>query len=112
MYDAMVPCKKCGNKVPSSSLKLDLDLKMMVCPDCIKNKKIHKEIEEEALHKKPAAQMQNQSSAPQITVMHSEEPKSGKIAHKCTSCGYKFKIDPETKIPKNCPYCNARVMGF
>ena len=112
MQDVMVPCKKCGNKVPSSSLKLDIDLRMVVCPDCIKNKKIHKEIEEESLHKKSAAQMQNPSSIPQMTIMQAEGPKSGKIAHKCTSCGYKFKIDPETSKPKNCPYCNARVMGF
>jgi len=99
MQDVMVPCKKCGNKVPASSLKLDLDEKLMICPECIKNKKIHKEIKEEVFHKKEEAQSIQ------------EEPKA-KIAHKCTSCGYKFKIDIETKIPKNCPYCNARVMGF
>jgi len=69
----------------------------MVCPDCIKNKGIHKEIEKEAYHKveeKQAAEQKN------------------KIGHKCTSCGYSFKIDLETKIPKYCPYCNARVMGY
>ena len=98
MYDAMVPCKGCNNKVPASSLKMDLDIGKMVCPDCIKNKKIHKEVEKEVFHK----EMQ---TSPQ-------EPASGRIAHKCTSCGYKFKIDPETNKPKNCPYCNARVMGF
>ena len=112
MYDAMVPCKGCNNKVPASSLKMDLDIGKMVCPECIKNKKIHKEIEQEALQKKQAAQMQNSSSTPQIMITRPEEPGSGKIGHKCTSCGYKFKIDPETKIPKNCPYCNSRVMGF
>ena len=112
MYDAIVPCKGCNNKVPASSLKMDLDIGKMVCPDCIKNKKIHKEIEQEALHKKQPAQMQNQSSTPQMTIMHSEEPKSGKMAHKCNSCGYKFRIDAETKIPKNCPYCNSRVMSY
>ena len=112
MYDAMVPCKTCDNKVPASSLKMDFDIGKMVCHECIKNKKIHKEIEQEALSNKQPAQMHNASSTPQITVMHSEEPKSGRIAHKCTSCGYKFKIDPETKIPKYCPYCNSRVMSY
>ena len=93
----MVPCKGCNNKVPASSLKMDLDIGKMICPDCIKNKKIHKEIEKEAFHKED---------------VKIQEEKSSKIAHKCTSCGYKFKIDMETKIPRNCPYCNARVMGF
>ena len=98
MQEIMVPCKSCNNKVPASSLKMDLDIGKMVCPDCIKNKSIHKEIEQEAFHKKEA--------------MPAEEPKSSKIGHKCTSCGYKFKIDIETKIPKYCPYCNARVIGI
>ena len=95
----MVPCKGCSNKVPASSLKMDLDIGKMVCPDCIKNKGIHKEIEKDVYHKKE----ENKAV---------EEEKSDKIAHKCTSCGYKFKIDVETKKPRNCPYCNARVMGF
>lgn len=100
MQDVMVPCKGCSNKVPASSLKMDLDIGKMVCPDCIKNKGIHKEIKEEIFHKKEENK---------VVV---DEEKSAKIAHKCTSCGYKFKIDPETKKPRNCPYCNARVMSF
>ncbi len=98
MEEIMVLCRKCGNKVPSSSLKLDLDEKLMICPDCIKNKSLHKEIEKEVFHKKE----ENKAV----------EEESAKISHKCTSCGYKFKIDPETKIPRNCPYCNARVLSF
>ena len=103
MEDIQVMCKKSGNKVPSSHLKLDLDLKMVVCPDCVKGKKIHKEIETEVFHK------DNPTKPIQSSVI---EEKASRLAHKCTSCGYKFEIDPETSKPKNCPYCNARVMGF
>ena len=98
MQDVMVPCKKCSNKVPVSSLKLDYDEKMMICPDCVKNKKIHKEIETEVLHKKEQIQ--------------EAEPRSSKVGHKCASCGYKFMMNPETKTPKSCPYCNSRVTSF
>ena len=101
MQDVMVSCKKCGNKVPSSSLKLDLDEKMVICPDCIKNKKIHKEIEKEAFHKDG-----KQADEP------AAEERPAKIGHKCTSCSFKFMINPETRSPKNCPYCNARVTSF
>ena len=97
--DVMVPCKKCGSKVPASSLKLDLDEKKMICPDCVKNKSIHKEIEEEAYHKK-----ENEASQ--------KEEKPTKVGHKCHSCGYKFMVNIETKIPKNCPYCNERVTSY
>ena len=109
MYDAMVPCKGCNNKVPASSLKMDLDIGKMVCPDCVKNKKIHKEIEQEAFHKEQKENIMIKSAEGQLQVQ--TEPTS-KVGHKCTSCGYKFKIDVETKKPKNCPYCNARVMSF
>ncbi|MBI2660539.1 hypothetical protein HYX07_05230 [Candidatus Woesearchaeota archaeon] len=98
MQEIMVPCKGCSNKVPSSSLKMDLDMGKMVCPDCIKNKGIHKEIEKDVFRKE------------ENKVEQAESP--SKIAHKCTSCGYKFKIDPETRKPRNCPYCNARVLSF
>ncbi len=93
----MVLCKKCGNKAPVSSMKLDLDEKLMICPDCVKNKKIQKEINEEVFHKKESKELE-------------ETPT--KVGHKCTSCGYKFMINVETKMPRNCPYCNARVLSF
>ena len=108
MEDIMVLCKKCRNKVPASMLRLDLDEKLMICQECIKGKKIHKEIEKDILHK--GHPKENLSSS--TTTVFQNEEKPSKIAHKCTSCGYKFKIDPETSKPKSCPYCNTRVMGF
>ena len=117
MQDVMVPCKKCGNKVPASSLKLDIDERMVICPDCIKNKSIHKEIKEEVFHmseKRSFSEHTQKSKIFDEKVGNKivDEEKSAKIAHKCTSCGYKFKIDPETRKPKNCPYCNARVISI
>jgi len=99
MQDVLVPCKKCGNKVPSSSLKLDIDERMVICPECIKNKGLHKEIKEEVFHKK-------------VEEKTFQEDKPSKVGHRCASCGYKFMINPETKSPKDCPYCNSRVTNF
>ena len=104
MYDAIVPCKKCNNKVPASSLKLDFDLKMMVCSDCIKHKQLKKQIDEEVYHKSENAEEQSEKEAPKEAPM--------KVGHKCASCGYKFKVDMETKTPKACPYCNARILSY
>ena len=98
MEDILVICKKCGNKAPASSMKLDLDEKKVICPECVKNKNIHKEIEQEVFHKKKNKVI--------------EEEKTVKVGHKCTSCSYKFMVNPETKIPRNCPYCNARLLSF
>lgn len=104
--DVMVPCKKCGNKVGASSLRLDLDEKMMICPDCIKNKTIHKEIQKEVF-KKPA-----EDGLVSITKREMPEEATNKRSHKCSSCGYKFMINMETRKPRNCPYCNGRVTSF
>jgi len=116
MQDVMVPCKKCGNKVPASSLKLDLDEKKMICIDCIKNKGIRKEIQQDIFHMSETHGVSEHTQKSKIfderEEKATEEPKTSKISHKCTSCGYKFKIDPETKKPRNCPYCNARVLSF
>lgn len=99
----MAPCKKCGNKVLVSTLKLDLDEAKVICPDCIKNKGIHKEIEKEVLNK----------PQPSILAKHAlNEEKPSKVGHKCNSCGFKFMINVDTKKPKYCPYCNARVTSF
>ena len=123
MEDIHVLCKKCGNRAPASSMKLDLDEGKVICPDCIKNKKVHKEIQEEVLHKadnlkkqpQPALQARvdaHKSPSGQVFSPRVKEETSGKVGHKCASCGYNFMINSETRSPKNCPYCNARITSF
>src|SRR3989338_6872906 len=105
MFDPSVPCKKCSNKVPASQLKLDLDEGKMICPECIKNKHVHKEIQKEIFHK-------DETKAPWEAKNAAPEAPSQKVGHKCSNCGYAFKINPETKTPKSCPYCNSRITNF
>ena len=100
MYDPSVPCKKCGNKVPASSLKMDLDEQKMICPECIKSKKVRKEIAKEVYRKEETKEA------------FKEEPRAQKTRQKCGSCGYVFSVNLETKTPKNCPYCNERVLNY
>lgn len=97
----MVVCKKCGNKAPSSSMKLDIDEGLVICTECLKNKAVKREIKETVFHKKE----------PEIRDFDSggNGAKPEKIRHQCSSCGFKFRLNAETKTPKNCPYCNARV---
>ncbi|MBI2208113.1 hypothetical protein HYU50_01315 [Candidatus Woesearchaeota archaeon] len=96
MRDVMVVCKKCGNKAPASSMTLDIDEGLMVCQNCIKNKKIKKEIEKEIFHKREGSK-----------AVKEEIPQ--KVPHKCKYCSYKFMVNPETKVPRNCPYCNKAI---
>ena len=98
MEDVMVLCKKCGAKSPSSSMKLDIDEGLVICPECVKGKNVQKEVQQKAALKKemPKAEF--------------EQEKSNKVGHKCSACGFKFRIDVDNKKPKNCPYCNARII--
>ncbi len=101
MEDVMVLCRKCGNKSPSSSMKLDVDEKAFICPECIKNKSVRKEINKTVFHKKEDDVKEAEPRKAK------EDP--DKIRHKCSSCGFKFRVNIDTKTPKNCPYCNSRV---
>ena len=100
--DVMVICKKCGNKSPSSTMKLDLDEGLMICPDCVKNKKISKEIKETILNKP--------SSLSVKSTFQEERPL--KSMHKCNYCSYKFPINLETRKPKHCPYCSKEILAL
>lgn len=96
MKDVMVACKKCGNRAPAFSMTLDIDEGLMICPNCMKNKKIKKEIEKEIFSKRESSK-----------AVKEESP--SKVLHKCKYCGYKFMVNPETRVPRNCPYCNKAV---
>src|SRR3989338_2108327 len=115
--DVMVICKKCGGKSPSSVMKLDFDEKLIICPDCVKRKKIHKEVSETSSPKKETAQQATPSRAqinpPSSKIKNTDSGNDAlKSMHKCSYCGYKFAINVETKKPKNCPYCNNEVLSF
>ena len=96
MKDVMVACKKCGNKAPASSMALDIDEGLMVCPNCIKNRSIKKEIEKKIFGKRESSEA-------------AKEETPIKEQHKCRYCSYKFMVNPETRVPRNCPYCNKAI---
>ena len=95
MEDVMVLCKKCGAKAPSSSMKLDIDEGLVICPECVKGKNV----QQKAALKKDVPKSAD-----------AEQEKSSRVGHKCSACGFKFRVDVENKKPKNCPYCNARII--
>ena len=75
---------------------------MMICPECVKNKVIRKEIKEKIFQKGLKTK--------EVKDINEERP--SKMAHKCNSYGYTFRINLETKTPKNCPYCDKKILGF
>ena len=96
MRDVMAVCKKCGNKAPASSMTLDIDEGLMICPNCMKNKSIKNEIGKEIFGKRGSNK-----------AVKEESP--SKVLHKCKYCSYESMVNPETRVPRNCPYCNKAI---
>ena len=115
----MVSSRKCGAKTPSTLLKMDLDEKMMVCPNCLKAKKTlahDKKTDPDivAAHT-PATESSRLGSAriggPRISSIE-RRGETPKVINICSACHYKYNFNPETQTPRNCPYCGKSPSAF
>ena len=106
MSEILVVCRKCGSKAPTSQMRLDVDEKLMICQNCVKNKQQPKKLSEVISPKEEHHTMTfSRPSRPGVE-------STDKIKQKCKRCSFDFKVNIETKTPKYCPYCNAPVFGF
>ena len=118
-------CKGCGQQAAADSFKLHYKLKMMVCPNCFTGKTDRekakeagqKEVkpsrpagwdaEDEYLEKTSRARKEQQAEVSVVRI-----PGSSNVQFKCPHCKYPFKYNPETKVPRTCPYCDKDVTGY
>ena len=103
--EVLVVCRKCGSKAPVSVMKLYVDERLMICPNCVKGKLQPKKLSEVM------------SSSPEYTMSFSRPSKPGiesvdKVKQKCKRCQFEFKVNTDTKTPKYCPYCSAPVFSL
>jgi len=118
-----VKCRNCGKEYPADTFVLDYVYKMMVCPQCVKDRQrkeiVHKEAQQQVLQetaKKPAgwdhedemiekayaAKLARTGSAPG----HLVPTPDGKYKYRCPRCKYEFAYNKATNTPSRCPYCN------
>jgi DNA-directed RNA polymerase subunit RPC12/RpoP len=124
-----VKCRNCGKEYPADQFVLDHVYKMMVCPQCVKDRQKKEyalksktgQAEEEPEQKKPSgwdkedeyiekAYKEKQSRQSNSPVF--EEIDRDKIKYKCSKCGYKFVYNRLSKTPSKCPYCMTEVYSF
>jgi len=124
-----VKCNKCGGEMFSDEFVLDPDYKMVVCRNCIRDKRKRQEVwaevgkqrearlnaenqeGEEAKKPKPAGWDKDDELLDRLVKQKQrvketsgfKELANGKV--KCAKCGYAFKYDAENHRPMNCPYC-------
>ena len=99
-----VKCQRCQRIYPAEQYVLDYRYKMVVCPQCAKEK--------DAKPKPaPEAQAEVIRTIPK-PVVNSEvkHVTSEKIKVRCKKCKFEFKYDEKTKTPSRCPYCGVDVV--
>ncbi|PIN86039.1 hypothetical protein COV19_06825 [Candidatus Woesearchaeota archaeon CG10_big_fil_rev_8_21_14_0_10_44_13] len=130
MDEMRVKCRQCGRYAKTNEFVLDHGYKMMVCPACVKDRKlredVHREVdaqrqakkkegmeevaeksagwdkEDEYLNKLHAAKMKNTVKVEYVT--------DDKVKYTCAKCSYKFIYDMTRKMPPGCPYCGTGIM--
>jgi hypothetical protein len=117
-------CKKCGRQEDSNTLVLDPVYKMMVCRDCVKERKEKEQMEKnkgkavEVQEKKPAGwdsddeRLQRAYSRKAENAAPVQVLGSGRVKYKCQKCKYPFVYDRERQNPKVCPYCGTSIPKF
>ena len=119
-----VPCKKCGKQADANSFILDLDCKMMVCAQCVKDgKKLNaKTAEEKQLETAKSAKIPKapgwDAEDEYLEKMHSVKAKQKvavekideeSVRYQCPHCKYTFKYNILRQKPGNCPYCSSSI---
>jgi DNA-directed RNA polymerase subunit RPC12/RpoP len=123
-----VKCKKCGRDAKSDEFILDPVYKMMVCKDCVKDRRMAESSasKQKAQEARAQAQAQEKKSMPAgwdsedaeieraFKAKQSQAPvvekiSDEKIKYTCTKCKYQFIFNTIEKRPPRCPYCATPV---
>ena len=111
-------CKHCGKQADANSFILDVEYKMMVCPQCVKDRKSpkaqKKEEESQKLAKAPGwdkedeylEKMHSVKANQKVTVQKIDEEY---VKYQCPHCKYAFKYSIVRQKPGNCPYCSSSI---
>jgi hypothetical protein len=123
-----VKCKKCGRDTKSDEFVLDPVYKMMVCRECVKERKTAefsvqkqkvqeaKKVEQEVVRKQQPAGWDHEDAE----IERAYKEKAGQkvtavpidnehIKYTCQKCKYSFKYNTVEQRPPRCSYCGTPV---
>jgi ribosome-binding protein aMBF1 (putative translation factor) len=117
-------CKHCGKQADANSFILDIEYKMMVCAQCVKERKNPKLENKDAKEKETAKsvklpkapgwdaedeyleKMQPLKAKQKVTVQKIDDEF---VRYQCPHCKYTFKYSIVRQKPGNCPYCSSSI---
>jgi DNA-directed RNA polymerase subunit RPC12/RpoP len=102
-----------------SEYVLDPFYRMMVCPACVKDRRmrenVHKEVD--SLKKEKPAGFDKEDEYLERTYKEKmkqtvvvEKFSENKVKYKCPKCSYEFLYDTIRKTPGRCPYCATDIL--
>jgi len=123
-------CKKCGKDSKADEFVLDPVYKMMVCRDCVKERKMSEftvrksaaqaemkaKIETQEKKERPAGwdsddlEIERAYKDKQATKATVEKISDDKVKYTCKKCKYQFIHNVYKKSPAVCPYCSTPVI--
>ncbi len=124
-----VKCKQCGRDANSDEFILDPIYKMMVCKDCVKERKMNEyQAKKDAARSEAKAKVEVQEKQERPAGWDSDDLEieraykdkqankaaavpigDGKVKYTCKKCKYEFVHNTFKNLPSKCPYCNTPV---
>lgn len=115
----MVKCRKCGRNSDAEGFVLDSVDKMMICGQCVKDKKVKKVVQRISFLQEPRIgkekpfdikkEIKEQIVEPLDDAVSVIKLDAERVKYKCPKCGFGFIYNIVTGRPKNCGYCAETV---
>ncbi len=126
-----VKCRNCGRDADSNEFVLDPSFRMVVCPNCVRERKaksiasgirgqhITKEAqkaEPQELSRPPGwddedEYLQRFAKAKTKTTIRAQRIDDEHVKFNCPKCSYEVKFNTVRKTPARCPYCSTSLSG-
>ncbi|MEM4259966.1 MAG: hypothetical protein QXG00_01915 [Candidatus Woesearchaeota archaeon] len=120
-------CRRCGKEAPSDSFILDPVYGMMVCQNCVNERRSKSfsvkktgnvedvksdespkpkgwDADDELLEKSYRQKIESYVKVQKID--------SEKVKYTCPKCKYQFVYNLDKNLPSKCPYCNMAIQKF
>ena len=130
MKGVKAKCRKCGREAEANEYVLDHFYKMMVCPNCIKERKakdlavsMQKSAAEQAVKAAASDQrpvgwdedddyLQRASRSKGKNTVRAVRIDGERVKFNCPKCKYEIVYNTVKKIPGRCPYCSLGIAGM
>lgn len=124
MPDIKVTCRQCKRQANAHDFVLDHIYKMMVCPQCVRDRNSKEKKESSSITNKESIQTKKYNTymddddeiieKSYSQKMHAQPQPIltkpiGKVKVKCKKCAYIFNYDTDKKYPKMCPGCGMKI---